>query len=1200
MILGSTWALYLALVFGLLTVLVLGAFAARRVSAFVLERRLARRVRRIEAILKEHRDAQFKEVDRLLFQLAEAQDSKAVELALGGVMAGVGEAERGNLEKLYRSLGIAARYHKDVGSAREWSVRASSARALGQLRYYEAIPALVKAMRDPHEDSQSVKLAAAQALGQMRAAEAVPLLLAELAVIDEWASPRIAEVLTGFGDTATDPLIQALSDEAHVNVRVWAAQILGQSNAKKAVPELLARLQDRASTVRMSAAEALGKIGDKRAANDLMDLARRDPVSTVRAEAARALGRVGDETVIDSLVVLLDDPDYWTRLRAIEAIELIRPKDTSALDRALTDPSAEVRGRAAIALERIGVLVERVAELASDDRRLVERARKTLEEMGRAGLSESLLSQLENPDFRVRARITEILAEIGAKAAVPAIAPLVRDASWPVRARAVEAIARLHPEDGVQLVLPALGDSEETVRSAAIVALQSMGRLDDRRGVEQLIAMFDSANAEVRESVVAAVGGREDPTIVELLRRALLDPSAEVRLAAVRAVKARASMEWLGELEARLSDPATEVRVEAAEGLGRLGTQAAIDPLTHSMSTPDRELREALSKVLADRGVTAIRELLGSTSTTEGILALVWSLGKTRDPAAIELLTELAKRPESQIRAAVAGATAKLLGGTPVPVLRPLLVDTDERVRAAAVNATAALGATELVPLLFPMLEDPDRFVRNRVALALGRIGGPLAAEHLLGEAGRAVEPSFLAAALLAGGSEQGLTRALGILKDSATKRRLEGLLRRESGELQVILRRALSLDEGGAEDLGEQDLGARYTELLAASASPELRARAARGLKALGLAPISLLTRAVRSDPDPAVRSACVEALAAATPYSDDAIRGFLDALKDPIGAVRTEAAKALGAVADPAHAAVLLGALVGADEPLTEALVEALSKVSAGNVMEFSDVLMGTQDEAALAGGARVLGMLAHRDGLPLILRWRTHPKARVRAAAADALGRFGSVEAERALFDLVTDAQEEVRLAVVRALARTGDSSGGLDRLGRDPSLAVRLKVASVELRSGLALRLLEVQRSDPDERVRRTCYMRLATLGLAEALRDALATEPDEALPRVTAPPIEAPVVAGLVDTFEQSLRPEARRAAIEVLRAIGARPVATLLRALADPAPEVRIAAAHLAAPSNEEEVKRALEALLRDPDPEVRDAVRRGKLTLIG
>jgi hypothetical protein len=87
------------------------------------------------------------------------------------------------------------------------------------------------------------------------------------------------------------------------------------------------------------------------------------------------------------------------------------------------------------------------------------------------------------------------------------------------------------------------------------------------------------------------------------------------------------------------------------------------------------------------------------------------------------------------------------------------------------------------------------------------------------------------------------------------------------------------------------------------------------------------------------------------------------------------------------------------------------------------------------------------------------------------------------------------------------------------------------------------------------------------------------------------------VAGSVDT-EQSLRPGlgARRS---VLRAIGARPVATMLRA-ADPAPEVRIAAAHLAAPSNEEEVKRALEALLRDPDPEVRDAVRRGKLTLIG
>ena len=146
--------------------------------------------------------------------------------------------------------------------------------------------------------------------------------------------------------------------------------------------------------------------------------------------------------------------------------------------------------------------------------------------------------------------------------------------------------------------------------------------------------------------------------------------------------------------------------MEAAEGLGRLGTQAALDPLTHSMSTPDRELREALSKVLADRGVPAIRELLATTTTTEGLLALVWSLGKTRDPAAIEILVELAKRPESTIRAAV-DLRLKLMPylytqlwramREHVPVLRPTLFDFGDDPATWADNDEMMVGPDLLV-----------------------------------------------------------------------------------------------------------------------------------------------------------------------------------------------------------------------------------------------------------------------------------------------------------------------------------------------------------------------------------------------------------------------------------------------------------------------------------------------------------------------
>ena len=45
---------------------------------------------------------------------------------------------------------------------------------------------------------------------------------------------------------------------------------------------------------------------------------------------------------------------------------------------------------------------------------------------------------------------------------------------------------------------------------------------------------------------------------------------------------------------------------------------------------------------------------------------------------------------------------------------------------------------------------------------------------------------------------------------------------------------------------------------------------------------------RSVRSDPDPMVREACLLTLAEGSPFGDEVIRCFLDALKDPLPSVR------------------------------------------------------------------------------------------------------------------------------------------------------------------------------------------------------------------------------------------------------------------------------------------------------------------------
>lgn len=112
-------------------------------------------------------------------------------------------------------------------------------------------------------------------------------------------------------------------------------------------------LGDRDATVRLTAAEALGKIGDHNAA-PLLVRALQDPDPGVRQAAARSLGSLsvaGGETERE-LVTRLSDSDIQVRQAAAQALGTREgtPALTSALTGLLTDPDPTVRQAAAHAL----------------------------------------------------------------------------------------------------------------------------------------------------------------------------------------------------------------------------------------------------------------------------------------------------------------------------------------------------------------------------------------------------------------------------------------------------------------------------------------------------------------------------------------------------------------------------------------------------------------------------------------------------------------------------------------------------------------------------------------------------------------------------------------------------------------------------------------------------------------------------------
>lgn len=57
--------------------------------------------------------------------------------------------------------------------------------------------------------------------------------------------------------------------------------------------------------------------------------------------------------------------------------------------------------------------------------------------------------------------------------------------------------------------------------------------------------------------------------------------------------------------------------------------------------------------------------------------------------------------------------------------------DRDKKVRLAAIEALGAIGRSDSAKVLLPLLDEPDREVASQAAVALGRIGNPVAVEPL-------------------------------------------------------------------------------------------------------------------------------------------------------------------------------------------------------------------------------------------------------------------------------------------------------------------------------------------------------------------------------------------------------------------------------------------------------------------------------------
>ena len=600
------------------------------------------------------------------------------------------------------------------------------------------------------------------------------------------------ECLTRLGRDAVPCLIQNLNDRDH-DVRKFITDVLGDiggdigpapAGCKRGTNKdddtagiiadaMITATQDTDENVRLSAIEGLGKIGNYKAVQLLLDILEKGDMA-LKFTTLEALGNIGMPIPMSGVYNALKERllkraayDLIGKVGGIEAVPYL-------ID-GLKENSQSTREAAIVAIKRLAAsllisnfksqisilsspVIEKIAaSLESHDlnvrkgavfilgltgkieavRPLIRylrfdetagEAKKALIKLGDEGL-DTIIDDYPLQEEKVRALLCDILGEIGNRKAENILVLAIKDDYGHVRSSAAAALGKIDPEKAAIEIICLLQDEFDDVRNAAVDALCLLARGSYKAILSRVLPLLSADNPYVREKaiiVLGRIGGIED---VESIRLAVKDDSSLVRKAAVHALGERGEGRYVQDIILALTDEDREVRLAAARVLGGIRSKEAAEPLLLLLSDEDIWVKAAAVESLGKIGGESVLKAIEGLMDDENGMVVCAALEAMAKIAAegrqnIEEIKPWVVKCLSHDDTEVVKVAAQILGrldkkGSATEILS-LLEHTDWDVRAQVVDILSDIKDNFIRNCLETHLKvETDDLVKQKIAEAL-------------------------------------------------------------------------------------------------------------------------------------------------------------------------------------------------------------------------------------------------------------------------------------------------------------------------------------------------------------------------------------------------------------------------------------------------------------------------------------------------